>query len=122
MIRRTKYIGRLSEDTRKVHINSLQALPANVHFIHSNYYDVKNHRCTPLAKTTPGMRAALALVLVENPLHTTADPFDKYVVDVLPAKAEKTQRTQALYVTRIRAAFEHTMLAVLIGLPGICWA
>jgi integrase len=78
-----------------------------VQFKHGTYYFVKTNCWTPLGKTLPDMYRAYALLLDENPLRTMADLCDKYAVEVLPQKAQKTQRNQALYIKRIRAAFGH---------------
>lgn len=85
--------------------NKNKHLPQNVQFNHGAYYYVRNNRWIRLGKTLPEMYRALAHLADDKPLQTMADLIDRYSLEILPTKSIKTQKSQVLYLKRIRNVF-----------------
>jgi integrase len=80
-------------------------LPPCVYEKHGGYYLVKNNKWTLLGNTLQEMFLSLSKLEEDRPLRTMADICNKYSLEVMPLKAKKTQKSQALYLERIKAVF-----------------
>ena len=87
---------------RKTHKN----LPERVYAHHGSFrYHPKSGKKVTLARTDDysGMLRALALLLEDRPpLTSMATIFDRYELEVLPNKAESTQKDHARMLNNLR--------------------
>lgn len=86
-------------------------LPARV-YVHRRWfrYVPKNGKPVPLAKTDdyPGMLRALSQLLGDvPPIRSFSSLIDRYELEVLPTKAESTQKDQVRQLQNLRKSFGH---------------
>src|SRR5258707_15686720 len=83
-------------------------LPQRVYHRGKTYYFV-DHAGTwhSLGRTVSDMYRAYAEMLEEHPITTMGDLFDRYLVEVVPGKAERTQRDNRYEMPFLRAALRH---------------
>lgn len=87
---------------RKTH----KHLPPGVYYKHGAYYLVKNNKWTRLGKTLS--EAMQAWADMHNGIRTTftmGDLFDRYMTDVIPHKAGKTQKENNRQICNLRVFF-----------------
>jgi len=75
------------------------------------YYfaDPDTEKWIPLGADLTTALAQYAKLRGPNPLHSMADLFDRYVLEVLPHKAARTQHDQLHQMPKLRAAFGHLL-------------
>src|SRR5579884_141196 len=91
-------------------------LPRRVYLEHGRYwYKPKKPKTTPagwkpridLGTSESEMYAALAKVVkTDKPMHLMDQVFDKYIVEVLPTLAPRTQDDYRKYIAKLRPAFK----------------
>lgn len=82
-------------------------LPQRVYHRGRSYYFVDlAGKWHPLGRTVSDMYRAYAEMLEERPLATMGDLFDRYLVEVVPGKAERTQRDNRYEMQFLRAALK----------------
>ena len=83
-------------------------LPRRVYHRGKSYYFVdRSGRWHLLGHNVPEMYRAYAEMLEERPLTTMGELFDRYLVEVVPAKSERTQRDNRYEMQFLRAALRH---------------
>lgn len=82
-------------------------LPERVYFRRKRYFFVdRTGKWNNIGKTIAEMYRNLAEMLEERPISTMNDLFDRYMVEVVPNKSERTQRDNRYEIKFLRAALK----------------
>lgn len=80
-------------------------LPLRIYHRGKTYYFVDHTgKWLPLGRTASDMYRAYAAMVEERPIGTMSDLFDRYVAEVIPHKAPRTQRDNQYEMQFLRAA------------------
>ena len=83
-------------------------LPLRIYHRGKTYYFVDHTgKWLPLGRTASDMYRAYAAMVEERPIGTMSDLFDRYVAEVIPHKAPRTQRDNQYEMQFLRAALRN---------------
>lgn len=82
-----------------------RTLPKHVTVRSGTFYYRRNSKWFRLGRSLPEMYRGLAEFIDTSQIRTTSDLVERYRLEVLPNKAENTQKTHALYLDRIESVF-----------------